>query len=204
MNIDIYSDNICPWCFIGKKHLDQAIEELGRADIELRWHPYQLYPQIPMAGIEREAFMRARFGESRAGDAFKRIVDIGKEAGIEFDFKARARIPNTFNSHRLLEYAAEQGVQHQVVEALMAAGFEQGKDIGDSDVLVETAEFCGLDGTKVRAVLESPRYREEVHESLQYCMNAGISGVPFFRLEDGEIIQGAQPVAVFKMLLLTG
>ncbi len=201
MRIDVYSDNICPWCYIGKKHLDQAIEDLGREDIEVRWHPYQLYPQIPPEGVDRESFMRARFGESRGGEAFQRIVDIGSEAGIAFDFKARQTIPNTFNSHRLLEYAADQGVQHEAVEALMSASFERGSDIGDSEVLIEIAVYVGLDADEVRAMLPSPDYREEVHEGLQWCLNAGISGVPFFRLEDGEIIQGAQPVEIFRMLL---
>lgn len=201
MRIDIYSDNICPWCYIGKKHLDQAVKELGREDIEVRWHPYQLYPQIPADGVDREEFMRARFGESRGGEAFERIKDIGAKAGIAFDFKARQRIPNTFNSHRLLEYAADQGVQHDVVEALMSASFEQGSDIGDRAVLIEIAESAGLDGAAVGEMLSSEAYREEVHEGLQWCLNAGISGVPFFRLEDGEIIQGAQPVEMFRMLL---
>jgi predicted DsbA family dithiol-disulfide isomerase len=206
MKIDVYSDNICPWCYIGKKHLDQAIAELGREDIEVRWHPYQLYPQIPPDGVDRKEFMRARFGDNegkdgKGGGAFKRIEHIGEKAGIKFDFKARERIPNTLNSHRLLEYGAEQGVQHEMVEVMMSAGFEQGRDLGDINVLAEIAVEVGLDADATLAMLKSPAYREEVHEGLQWCLNAGITGVPFFRLEDGEVIQGAQPMEIFRMLL---
>ncbi len=190
-----------PWCFIGKKHLDLALAELGRTDFDIHWRPYQLYPQIPMEGVDREAFMKARFGESRGGEGFKRIAEVGREAGIEFDFRARKTIPNTFHSHRLVEYAGEKGVQHQLVEALMSAGFEQGRDIGSPTELAAIGAEVGLEQQHVLDMLTSNAYRDEVHEGLEYCLNAGIRGVPLFRLEDGEIIQGAQPVAVFRMIL---
>jgi predicted DsbA family dithiol-disulfide isomerase len=200
MKIDIYSDNICPWCYIGKKNLDQALAKLGLDSQGVRWHAFQLYPQIPAGGVPRKEFMRARFGEG-GGNAFRRIVDVGRDAGIEFAFERQERIPNTFDSHRLLEYAADQGVQHQTVELLMSAGFEQGRDIGDRDVLIEVATSAGLDAGDTADILSSPRYCDEVNASLQWCLQAGITGVPYFRLADGEVVQGAQPTAIFQMAL---
>lgn len=202
MQVDIYSDNICPWCYIGKKNFDQALASLQLPSVEVRWHPFQLYPQIPAAGVPRKEFMRARFGSgSGGGEAFKRITEVGREAGIEFAFDALELIPNTFDSHRLLEYAAQQGVQHTAVELLMAAGFEQGQDIGKRETLLDVATAAGMDAAEVARVLNSNRYCDEVNASLQWCAQAGISGVPFFRLDNGEVIQGAQPVPIFQMLL---
>jgi predicted DsbA family dithiol-disulfide isomerase len=200
MQVDIYSDNICPWCYIGKKNLDRALANLQLEDVELRWHAFQLYPQIPAGGIPRKEFMRARFG-SGGGDAFKRISEVGREAGIAFAFDKLNLIPNTFDSHRLLEYAAVEGVQHNTVELLMAAGFEQGQDIGSREVLLQVAVAAGLDAEETADVLNSPRFVDEVNDSLQWCAQAGISGVPFFRLDNSEVIQGAQPVPIFQMLL---
>ena len=200
MRVDIYSDNICPWCYIGKKNLDQAVENLRLEQLEVRWHAFQLYPQIPAAGVSRKEFMRARFG-SAGGDAFKRIAEVGREAGIEFAFDRLELIPSTFNSHRLLEYAATVGLQHTTVELLMAAGFEQGRDIGRTETLLEVAALAGLDVDAVAAMLASDRFAAEVNESLQWCAQAGIAGVPFFRLGNGEVIHGAQPVPVFQMIL---
>jgi predicted DsbA family dithiol-disulfide isomerase len=200
VRIDIYSDNICPWCYIGKKNLDQAMANLDLESVEIRWHAFQLYPQIPAGGVPRREFMRARFG-SGGGAAFARITEAGREVGIAFAFDKQETIPNTFDSHRLLEYAADRGMQHATVELLMAAGFEQGRDIGNRQVLLEIAVEAGLDREETSAVLNSPRYVEEVNESLQWCQQSGISGVPFFRLDNGEVIQGAQPTAVFEMYL---
>ncbi len=200
MHIDIYSDTICPWCYIGKKNLDRALATLQLAGVSLRWRAFQLYPQIPAGGVPRREFLRARFGGS-GGGAFERIAEVGREAGIAFAFDKLQTIPNTFDSHRLLEYAADRGVQHAAAELLMSAGFEQGRDIGSRDVLLEIAAAAGLDVEEAEAVLNSPRYVDEVNDSLQWCMQAGISGVPLFRLDNGEVIQGAQPVPVFRMVL---
>lgn len=200
MRIDIYSDNICPWCFIGKRHLDAAIGNLGLTDLDIRWHAYQLYPQIPMDGVPRKEFMRARFG-SGGGEAFKRIAEVGAEAGIQFAFERNAKIPNTLNSHRLVAYAASEGRQHQTIEALMSAGFEQGQDLGDRKVLLDVAAAAGLDVTAVGQMLASDAFADAVRASVEQCAAAGIQGVPLFRLENGEVIQGAQPVPVFQMLL---
>jgi predicted DsbA family dithiol-disulfide isomerase len=174
MRIDIYSDNICPWCYIGKKHLDQAVENLGLTGLDIRWHAYQLYPQIPADGVPRKEFMKARFG-SGGGDAFKRIAEVGREAGIEFAFERNESIPNTLKSHRLLEYAATQSRQHETVELLMAAGFEKGQDLGSDEVLLSVAEAAGLDVEAVAAVLASDRFTEEVQQSLQHCNQGGIT-----------------------------
>jgi predicted DsbA family dithiol-disulfide isomerase len=200
MQVDIYSDNICPWCFIGKRNFDQALANLRMEAVAVRWHAFQLYPQIPAGGVPRKQFLQARFG-SGGGDAFRRISEIGRQAGIEFAFDRLELIPNTFDSHRLLEYAATQGRQHATVELLMSAGFEQGRDIGSREVLLQVAEAAGLDTAATALVLGSTRFADEVNDSLQWCLQAGISGVPFFRLDNGEIIQGAQPVEVFQMLL---
>ena len=200
MHVDIYSDNICPWCYIGKKNFDRALANLQLEQVEVRWHAFQLYPQIPASGVPRKEFMRARFGSS-GGDAFRRISEVGREAGIAFAFDRLELIPNTFDSHRLLEYAADQGRQHATVELLMAAGFERGQDIGSREVLLDVAASAGLNVEQSAGVLDSSRFAEAVNKSLQWCAQAGISGVPFFRLGNGEVIQGAQPVPIFQMLL---
>ena len=200
MRIDIYSDNICPWCYIGKRHLDVAIQELGMTGVELRWHAYQLYPQIPRGGVPRDEFLRARFGES-AGAGFSRVREAGAASGINFNFEGLEVIPNTFDSHRLVAYAATENKQHETIEVLMEAGFERGLDIGRREVLADVAAKVGLDEAAVATCLAGNDFEEEVNESLQWCLQAGITGVHLFRLADGEVIQGAQPVPLFRMLL---
>jgi predicted DsbA family dithiol-disulfide isomerase len=200
MEIHIYTDTICPRCYIGNRHLDAALQNLGDPVVDIRWHAYQLYPDIPRGGVPRREFMRARFGE-RAGSGAGRIQEAGRAAGIEFAFDRLEKIPNTFDSHRLLEFAAEQGRQHQAVESLFEAGFENGQDIGEINVLLGVAQAADLDVVAARRALTEGSYTAEVDASLMWCQQSGITGVPFIRMGNGEVVHGAQPVAVMQMVV---
>ena len=142
MQVSIVSDTICPWCYIGKRRFERA--RAGRpADLAIEWRPFQLNPDMPADGVDRQRYMVAKFGsEERVAEIFAAIEQAGEAEGIQFVFDRIARTPNTVDSHRLIEYAGQQGVQDQVVEALFRRYFEQGEDIGDRAVLAA----CGVDG----------------------------------------------------------
>jgi len=152
--IDVVSDAVCPWCFVGKRRLEAALGQTGEAGVSVRWRPYQLDPTIPAEGLDRRAYMKAKFrDDSRLAEVHDRLKALGAEVGIQFDFDAIARAPNTLDAHRLIRWAAEAGAQDQVVERLYSDYFEKGRDIGDVEVLVAAAEACGLDDAEVRAHL---------------------------------------------------
>jgi predicted DsbA family dithiol-disulfide isomerase len=198
MQIDIVSDTICPWCFIGKRRLEQAVEMSGRNDIFVAWRPFQLNPDMPEAGMNREDYLRAKFGGGdRPRQIYQAISETGKGEGIDFQFSRMRRTPNTVQSHRLIHWAGKEGFQEQVVEALFHAYFEEGRDIGDLDVLVECARLAGIDATQARRFLDGTDLRQEVLAADLYSRRLGINGVPCFIVNRKYAISGAQPPAAF-------
>ena len=189
--IDVVSDVVCPWCFVGKRRLEAALEREGGARV--RWRPFQLDPTIPAEGLDRQAYMRAKFGDgARLADIHARLKALGAEAGIAFDFEAIRRSPNTLDAHRLIRFADEAGVADAVVEKLFVAYFEQGRDIGDREVLATIAREAGLDGEAVRARLASGEGAEEVGREIEAAQKLGVSGVPFFIFASKYAVSGAQ------------
>lgn len=198
MRIEIISDTICPWCFIGKRRLERALAERPQPDIQIGWRPFQLSPDMPLGGMERGAYLDLKFGGAeRARHVYDPIHAAGKAEGIPFAFGKIARTPNTINSHRLIRRAAETGLQDAVVEALFCAYFLEGEDIEAPVSLARIAESAGMDGDAARAYLEGDEDADKVRAEDMLARRMGIQGVPFFIIDRKYAISGAQEPAVF-------
>jgi len=179
--IEIYSDVVCPWCWIGKRRLEQALERYDDADrVTVRYRPFQLDPTAPSTPESVvEAYARKFGGEDRAREIMGRMTGIAAEVGLDYHMDIALRA-NTFDAHRLLWFAVESGVQADVEERLLRAYFSEGRDIGDHHVLVACAADAGLDGDAVRRMLDSGSGSDEVREELAAGRRAGITAVPTF------------------------
>ena len=200
MQLEVYSDAICPWCFIGKRRLDKALTpELGQG-VAVSWRAYQLYPQIPTEGMDRDLFMQLRFGgKEKVRDGYSRIEQEGASEGIAFNFRGIKRMPNTRDAHRLAVFAEAAGRQTELVEELFQLHFCEGEDVGDLDTLVEASRRAGLGGELARDWLQqSHAGLDRVLEELQFAAENGITGVPCFVIERAFGIPGAQPVEVLS------
>ncbi len=198
--IDILSDTICPWCYIGKRRLEAALSDAGSGvTAELRWHPFQLNPRMPARGISRERYVALKFGGAeRARSVLRTITDAARGAGIRIALDRIERTPNTLNSHRLLVHAARAGRQNAVVERLFAAYFRDGRDIGDLEVLAEIGTAAGLDRAETERYLESAADRAQVIESDARARRSGLRGVPHFVIDRQLAVSGAQEPEVFR------
>jgi len=196
--VDIVSDTICPWCYIGKRRFERALDLSGRNDIAISWRPFQLNPDMPSEGMTRDDYVRAKFGGGdRPRQIYQAIAESGREAGIEFQFSKIKRTPNTVLSHRLVYWSAKQERQDEVVASLFKAYFEDGLDLGDLDILVECAARVGLDREDARKFLQSDDGRQEVVASDVYARRLGINGVPCFIVNRKYAVSGAQPPSAF-------
>jgi predicted DsbA family dithiol-disulfide isomerase len=203
MQIEIYSDVICPWCFIGKRRLEQALEQIGSVQLaQIRWRPFQLNPTMPKGGMDRRTYLEAKFGGAASLKTMEdRVAQAGEAEGIEFSFDRIARTPNTFDAHRLIWFAAQQGCQDGVVEALFYSYFTEGRDIGSFDSLTEIAAGCGLNREEVELFLASDRGVQAVRAEEATGHRLGIRGVPYFLLNGSISISGAQPLDIFVSAL---
>lgn len=195
VQIDVVSDVVCPWCYIGRQRLKQAIADLEGVEVEVRWRPYQLDPTIPAEGHDRKAYMLAKFGsEERLKEVHKTVLGAGQEAGIEFDFGAIAVSPNTLDAHRVIRWSqtAGPGVQDRLVGALFKAYFEDGKNVGDRSVLIDAAREAGMDVAVVESLLPTDADRDAVRTEIETASRMGIRGVPCFLLENRYAVMGAQ------------
>ncbi len=194
--IDVVSDVVCPWCYVGKRRLEAAL----KGDALIRWRPFQLDATIPPQGLDRKAYMRAKFGDGpRLAEAHARLTALGEEVGIGFDFEAIQRAPNTLDAHRLIRFATEAGVADAMTERLFADYFERGRDIGDRAVLEAAARDCGLGDIGAR--LDSEEGVNEIREEIAAAQQMGVEGVPFFIFAEKYALSGAQPVEVFAQAL---
>ena len=195
LTIDIVSDVVCPWCYLGKRRLEEALQKLGRTDATVRWRPFQLDESIPEQGLDRQAYMRGKFGDlSRLQSVHDRLVAYGKEVGADYDFEAIARAPNTLKAHRLIRWAGEAGVQDAVVDRLFRAYFEQGQDIGDVATLAEIAAESGLDREEIARRLASDEDEQAAQTEIDAWRRAGVTGVPFFIFNERLAVPGAEGV----------
>ena len=193
MKIDIVVDTVCPWCYVGKKRFDRALEMRPQPDLEVGWRPFQLNPAMPDSGMDRRQYVNEKFGgPDRARSVHNSIARIGLDEGIEFNFKAISRIPNTINSHRLSRFAAERGRQTEAVDALFAAYFLDGRDIGEIEVLADVAAAIGLDRKETLAYLASDRDIETVLAEDELARRLGVNGVPCFIVNRRYAVSGAQ------------
>lgn len=192
--IDVISDAICPWCYIGKRQLESALKILDRDQLRfsVMWHPYQLNPDMPAEGVDRATYRAAKFGGAERASAIdQRITETAAGVGLEFHLEKLTRTPNTLNAHRLIRLAAQQGVQDSVVEALFKAYFCDGADLGDSELLAAIGGTGGLDPDEIWKMLASEDGKREVLANDQMARNAGIQGVPSFALQGHVLFSGA-------------
>jgi predicted DsbA family dithiol-disulfide isomerase len=191
--IDVVSDVVCPWCYLGKRRLESALKLRPDITAEIHWRPYLLNPQVPREGMTRIDYLSRKFGsDERFRPAHERLTRLGKEEGVEFHFERIARQPNTLDAHRVIGWAEEAGKAAPVVESIMRAFFTEGKDLTDSEVLVEAARQNGLDAEVVRRDLASDRDLELTQKAAAAAADGGISGVPFFILNNRFALAGAQ------------
>jgi len=197
LNIDIISDVVCPWCYIGKRRIEAALqlyarENPGAERPTVTWRPFQLNPDMPAAGMSRQEYVTRKFGASRAKDIYSRVAGVGAEVGIAFAFDKIARQPNTLAAHSLIGLAGAAGLQDQVKEALMHAYFIDGVDLTKTENLVAIATSAGLDQAAVEKCLADPQSRQTVEEEDQRARAIGVQGVPYFIFNGKVAVSGAQ------------
>jgi predicted DsbA family dithiol-disulfide isomerase len=197
MIIDIVSDAICPWCFIGKRRLERALLQAPQSDVRIGWRPYQLNPEMPREGMDRKVYLKAKFGDETGGDRYDAIVAAGREEGIDFVFDRIKRTPNTILAHRLIRYSARENHQPRLVEALFRAYFTEGQDIGDADTLTAVAVAAGMDEAKTAAFLASSEEEDLIRQEDAFARQIGIQGVPCFIIDRQYAVSGAQPPEAF-------
>ncbi len=208
MRIEIFSDVVCPWCYIGKRRLDAVLQSPAGDDVDVHWRPYQLYPGMPPGGLLREAFLLARNPGVEDLDALRaripsRIRSEAREVGLEFDFAAMEYMPNTRLAHRLLAAAGAQArVQHELAEVLFRYYFCEGRHVGDPDVLADAAVEVGMDERAVRNLLAGDEGIAELDRQLERGIELGVSGVPCFLLGGAFMLPGAQTTDVIESFIV--
>jgi predicted DsbA family dithiol-disulfide isomerase len=197
--VDIVSDVVCPWCYIGKRKLEMALAELAVREpaiaVTRRWHPFQLNPDLPPDGIPRDAYLEAKFGgQARAAEIYSRVKRVGEEVGILFDFDRISRQPNTFDAHCLIAWAQQRGdafATDLLLERLFRAYFIEGRRLSDRDELINIASGAGLPEDEARSLLASTTGRSDVEAEDREARAVGIGGVPFFIFNGRTAVSGA-------------
>ncbi len=193
LTIDVVSDVVCPWCFVGKRRLEKALSLVPDIAVDIRWRPYQLAPEIPPEGVPRKAYMLKKFGDpARIQQIHERLTGIGQEEGIAFDFDAIEVAPNTLNAHRMILWARAGGAQDAVVEALFKAFFIEGRNLSDPAVLTEVGASTGLDPTLLTELFPTEADVERTQRDIASAQKIGITGVPFFIVGGRYGIAGAE------------
>ena len=195
--VDVISDVICPWCYIGKRRLEKAVAAHGGA-VKVCWLPFQLNPQMPQEGVSRREYRTKKFGSwERSQELDAQVAAAGAGEGIHFAFDRMERTPNTLDAHRLIWLAETEGVQGAVVEALFRAYFTDGRDISDRQTLLDVVAKAGLDRGKADGVLESGGGQEAIREANELARRVRVEGVPFFVISGKVTLSGAQPPDAF-------
>jgi len=200
IEVDLFADLACPWCYLGLVRLDRARAMRPDREVRVRWRPFFLNPGMPPEGMDRADYLRRKFG----GDArhvYRRIEDAGRTDGVTFAFERMPRTPNTLLAHRLILFAEELGKADAVIRALFRALFQEGRDVGRAEVLAEIAADAGLDSLEVGEFLQGDRLAREVHAAHAQAERIGIRGVPVFIFDHEHAITGAQPPEVLAGLL---
>lgn len=198
MKVEIYSDTVCPWCYIGKRRFERALGMRPDIELDVQWLPFELNPGLPESGVEREAYLARKFGHRQRVHAMQaQLRELGSSLGLDFHFERAVRMPNTRLSHELLQFALAAGRQDEVGEALFKAYFEDGVDIGDRARLVEVGATAQLDAKDLEHALTSRRHLSEVEALERQAHEWGISGVPTFIFDRNYAVSGAQETDVF-------
>ena len=197
--VDVISDVICPWCLIGKRRMEKAIVALGgKHEVLVHWHPFQLNPNMPREGVSRKEYRINKFGSwERSQELDARLVAVGQSEGIHFDFERITRTPNTFDAHRLVWLADQQGRQDAVMEALFLAYFTQGRDISERETLIDVVVQAGLERGRVETLLDTGEGVEAIREAEGLSRRYRVEGVPFFLIHNEISLSGAQSPETF-------
>ncbi len=207
IKLDIMSDPICPWCYIGKAHLDKALATQPGHPFLIEWHPFQLNPDMPREGMDRRAYLEGKFGgKEGAVRAYAPVVENAKNAGLTINFEAMKRTPNTMDAHRLIHWAGIEGRQTAAVAALFQAYFVDARDIGNAEVLADIADSIDMDAAVVTRLLSTDEDRAAIADRDAHSRKMGISSVPTFIVANQHAVPGAQPPELWTKVIaeLTG
>ena len=189
--IDVVSDVICPWCFLGKRRLDVALAAIEK-DVFIRWRPYMLDPTIPPQGLDRQQYMLNKFGPEQLKTIHDPLIEAGNEIGVPYNFNLITRTPNSLDAHRLIRWAHTVERQTEMVERLFMAYWSEGKDVGDRDVLAQCAGEAGINAQQIRELLDTDQDVAETRTEIEHATNIGVTGVPTFILAQSYALVGAQ------------
>ena len=194
IRLDIFSDPVCPWCYLGKANLDRALEAHPDHPFQIEWHPFQLNPDMPAEGVDKREYLLARFGDAaKLAQIHQRFRDMAAQNGVTMDPDTPQRIPNTLNAHRLIHWAGLEGRQTLLVSALFRAYWIEGRDIGDLAVLADVAVQAGMDRAVTARLLASDADLEVIQKREAHARERGVSAVPTFLIADKYVVAGAQP-----------
>lgn len=200
--LDIFADPVCPWCLIGKANLDRALEARPDHPFTIRWHPFQLNPDLPREGTDRRAYLEAKFGgKDRAAQIYARVIEAAEKAGVTINLDRIDRQPNTLDAHRLIHWAGIEGRQTPVVEALMRGYFRDGRDIGDHATLAAIAGEAGMDGPAVARLLATDADADDIAARDADARAKGVRAVPTFLVDGRYVVEGAQPADLWLRVI---
>lgn len=198
ITIDVISDVACPWCYVGKRRLEAALNMWKGKPVQVNWHPFQLDPSMREEGMNRETYLNSKFGSiERVQQMVDHLTEVGKSVGIQFDFGDNWLAVNTLPLHQLLHVAREEGFGIELKERLLAAYFEETQHLNEKTVLYSIAQQFGWNNTKVDTIIADQDIATKVQAEIAHYQNRGVSGVPFFVFNDEFGISGAQPTEVF-------
>lgn len=201
IKIDIFSDINCPWCYVGERRLEKALQQVGdQYEAEISFKAFELNPNIPQEGMGRLDYFKGNYGEQiipQVPAMDQRMAEAGAGEGIKFNFAESMTVNNTFNGHRLIWLAEQYGVQHDIANALFKAYFTEGRNMNDTAVLKEIGIAGGIPAERLEGFFESEEGKKEVREMEAFAQAAGITGVPAFVINDKFLVSGAQPAETF-------
>lgn len=202
IRLDIFSDPICPWCFIGKANLDRALEAHPDHPFAIEWHPFQLNPDMPPEGADRRSYLEAKFGgKQNAVSIYARVAEAAEAAGVAINFEAMNRVPNTLDAHRMIHWAGLEGGQSVMVSALFRAYFRDGKDIGDKATLAALAGDAGMDAALATRLLATDADRADIAARDAHARQRGVNAVPTFVISNQYVLSGAQPADLWGKVI---
>ena len=202
VKLDIISDPICPWCYIGKTNLDRALEQIPDHPFTIEWHPFQLNPDMPAGGMDRRAYLEGKFGgKDGAVKAYAPVVQAAEAAGLSINFEGMKRTPNTIDAHRLIHWAGIEARQSFVVQRLFETYFRDARDIGDHDVLLDIADGCEMDASVIGKLLASDADIDDIRARDAHSREMGVGSVPTFIVANQHAVPGAQPTEMWVKVL---
>lgn len=201
IRLDIFSDPVCPWCYIGKANLDRALEAHADHPFRIEWHPFQLNPDMPAEGVDKHDYLAAKFGEDRLVQMHLRLKEASRAAGAEIDPDTPRRMPNTLDAHRLIHWAGLEGRQTAVVSAVMRAYWREGRDIGNAGVLADIAAAAGMDRAVTARLLANDADADDIRARDADARAKGVSAVPTFLIAQQYVVSGAQPPEVWGRVI---